>query len=355
MRTPPPPSSLAIGSRMVGPGAPVWIIAEAGVNHDGRLDRAERLVVEAKRAGAECVKFQTFKAERVASAAAPKARYQLQGTAAGETQLEMLRKLELDRDAHEGLVDLCRREGVGFLSTPYSVEDVDLLESLGVQAYKVASALLVEPDFLVRLAHTGKPILLSTGLATMEEVREAVEAIRKAGNEGIVVLQCTTNYPAPIADANLRAMQTMSSELGVLVGYSDHTAGMTAAVAAVALGAVVVEKHLTLDTRLPGPDHAASADPAGFRSLVEAIRDVESALGDGRKEPGASELANIEEMRRGLVASSRIAAGSIITAEMVAPKRPLNGIPAREAPCVVGRRATVDIEADQSLEWWMLA
>jgi N-acetylneuraminate synthase/N,N'-diacetyllegionaminate synthase len=347
--------ALAVGSRSIGPGAPVWVIAEAGVNHDGDPAQAQRLAAEAKRAGADCVKFQTFSAERVAAASAPKARYQLQGTSAHETQLEMLRKLELGRDAHEGLLHFCKREGIEFLSTPYSVEDVDFLESLGVPAYKVASALLVEPDLLARLAATRKPILLSTGLATMEEVTEAVDAIRVAGNNDIVVLQCTTNYPAAIADANLRAMHTMGSELGVLVGYSDHTIGTTTAVAAVALGAVVVEKHFTLDKTLPGPDHAASADPPEFRSLVRAIREVESALGDGRKAPSESELANKDEMRRGLVASARIAAGSVVTAEMVTAKRPATGIPARDAASVVGRRASVDIEEDQSLEWWMLA
>jgi N-acetylneuraminate synthase/N,N'-diacetyllegionaminate synthase len=309
----------------------------------------------AKRAGADCVKFQTFKAERVASAHAPKAPYQLRTTPTHESQLEMLRKLELDGAMHETLLALCRREGIEFLSTPYSDEDVDLLERLGVAAYKVASALLVEPDFLARVGATGKPVLLSTGLATLEEVRNGVDAVRATGNEGLVVLQCTTNYPTAVAEANVRAMQTMGDGLDVLIGYSDHTLGSIAAVAAVALGAVVIEKHFTLDKNLPGPDHSTSADPAELAAYVRAIREAESALGDGRKEPSASELPNLNEMRRGLVATQPIAAGSVIAAEVLAAKRPASGIPARERPQVVGRIASVDIEPDRPLEWWMLA
>ena len=348
------PTEIFIGRRAIGAGQPCFVIAEAGVNHNGDVGVAEELVVEAKRAGADCVKFQTFSAARVASPAAPKAAYQLRTTDGSESQLDMLRKLELDADAHARLAAACEREGILFLSTPYGIEDVDLLESLGVPAYKVASALLVEPDLLGRIAATGKPVLLSTGLATLAEVAEAVEVLRAAGADELVVLQCTTDYPAASADVNLRAMQTMSAELGVLPGYSDHTVGAATAIAAVALGAVVLEKHFTLDRTLPGPDQATSADPHELRELVHAVRDVEAALGSGRKEPTESERANVVEMRRSLVATQAIPAGAVIEAGMVAPKRPATGIPPRELGNVVGRLAKVAIEADEPLQWWML-
>lgn len=346
-------AAIRIGGRAIGPGDPCYVIAEAGVNHNGDLDMARRLIVEAKRAGADCVKFQTFAAERVASAAAPKAPYQLRTTDRAESQLEMLRKLELDAGMHQVLMAACRAEGITFMSTPYSVEDVDLLEQLGVAGYKVPSALLVEPDLLRRIARTGKPMIVSTGLATLAEVEEAVAAIRAAGNHQIILLQCTTDYPARVSDANLRTMRTMSEALDVLTGYSDHTQTPTTAIAAVAMGAVVIEKHFTLDTSLPGPDQATSADPEQFRALVDAIRETESALGNGVKEPSDSERANLIGMRRSLVARRAIAAGEVMTGEMLAYKRPATGIPPRHAPAVVGRTAKRAIAADAVLEWGM--
>jgi N,N'-diacetyllegionaminate synthase len=343
-----------IGPSEIGDDRPCFVIAEAGVNHGGDVDMAEQLVVAAKRAGADCVKFQTFSASRVASSMAPKAPYQLETTDRSESQLDMLRKLELDAAAHERLAAVGEREGIVFLSAPYGAEDVDLLESIGVAAYKVPSALLVEPGLLRRIAATGKPVLLSTGLATLDEVGDAVAVLREAGNDQLVVLQCTTDYPADPAEANLRAMQTMRSAFGVLTGYSDHTTGATTAIAARALGAVVIEKHITLDPSLPGPDQATSADPAAFREYVRVIRDAESALGPGLKEPSSSERNNLVEMRRSLVAAQAIPAGTVVIAAMVAPKRPATGIPPRELEVVVGRVAKVDIEQDRPLEWWML-
>jgi len=345
---------IRIGSTLIGPGNPVWIVAEAGVNHNGDPGLAQELVREAKRAGADCVKFQTFSASRVASAGAAKAPYQLRSTDAGESQLEMLRKLELDEGALGALVGLCREEGIEFLSTPYSVDDVELLESLGVRAYKVASALIVEPNLLRRIGATRKPVLLSTGLATLAEVEESAAVLRDAGNEELVVLQCTTDYPAPPGEANLRAMQTMASAVGALPGYSDHTETSTTAIAAVALGAVVIEKHLTLDRSLPGPDQATSASPSEFRELVRAIRMTEAALGDGRKEPGPSEQRNLESMRRSLVATRTIEAGTELGVDMLTAKRPAGGIPPRDLEGIVGRLLKVTIVADQPIEWWML-
>lgn len=349
-----PPRPIRVGSRSIGPDEPVWVIAEAGVNHNGDLELAKRLVRAAKEAGADCVKFQTFGASRVASRGARKAPYQAASTGPAETQIEMLRGLELDEAAFAALRDVCADEGIEFLSTPYDVEDVELLESLGVSAYKVASALLVEPELIGRIAAAGKPMLLSTGLADLGEVEEAVGAARAAGNDDLVVLQCTTAYPADPADANLRAMRTMGEALHVLTGYSDHTASSTVAIAAVALGAVVVEKHLTLDRSLPGPDQATSAEPDELAALVRAIRDARAALGDGLKEPSDSEVANLESMRRSLVASHRLDAGTILGAAMVRTKRPANGIPPRDLARVVGRELNVAVEPDQPLEWWML-
>lgn len=349
------PAIIVIGDRPVGPGQPCYVIAEAGVNHNGDLELAERLVKEAKLAGADCVKFQTFTAARVASADAPKAPYQLETTDPAESQLEMLRKLELDRAAHERLAAACEREGIVFLSTPYNVGDVDLLESVGVAAYKVASAMIVEPDLIERVARTGKPLLLSTGLATLDEVGEAIANARDAGNDQLVLLQCTTDYPAAASEANLRAMRTMADEFGVLTGYSDHTKGPITAIGAVALGAAVLEKHFTLDKTLPGPDQSTSADPEEFRALVDAIRELESALGDGQKRPGDSERRNLVGMRRGLVATRAIPAGTVIAPEMLTLKRPAIGIAPRELSAVVGRATKVAIDADQPLEWSMLA
>lgn len=348
------PRSVLLGSRAIGPGRPAFVIAEAGVNHNGDIEQAQQLVSAARRAGADCVKFQTFAADRVASAGARKAPYQLETTSHDESQLEMLRMLELDEPSHRALRDMCEREGILFLSTPYSVEDVDVLEQLGVPAYKIASALIVEPDFLGYVAARGKPMILSTGLATLDEVREAVEVVRAAGNDELVVLQCTTNYPASSADANLTAMETMRRELDVLVGYSDHTVGPATALAAVALGAVVIEKHLTLDRSLPGPDHASSASPADLKALVESVREVEAALGDGIKRPSAAELANRDSMRRSLVAVSPIPAGATIVRDMLTAKRPGTGIPPSDVGRLLGRTAKVEIPGDEPIEWWMI-
>ncbi len=348
------PRPVRIGSRTIGPGRPAFVIAEAGVNHGGDLDQARRLVTAAKLAGADCIKFQTFAAERVASAQAGKAPYQLQTTARDESQLDMLRALELDEPSHRELSEMCERDGIVFLSTPYSIEDVDILERLGVPAYKIASALIVEPDFVRYVADRGKPVILSTGLATLDEVEEAVAVVRSTGNEDLVVLQCTTNYPASAADANLMAMDTMRRQLDVLVGYSDHTVGLATSLAAVALGAVVVEKHLTLDRSLPGPDHASSATPEELTALVHAIREVEAALGDGSKQPSAAEQANSESMRRSLVARTTIPAGAAINSDMLIAKRPGTGIPPRDVDSLLARTAKVDIAADQPIEWWMI-
>ncbi|MEQ1861200.1 MAG: N-acetylneuraminate synthase family protein [Chthoniobacteraceae bacterium] len=339
--------------RRVGPGYPAFIIAEAGVNHNGDPDLARRLVLGAKAAGADCVKFQTFKAERVVTAAAPKAAYQLGTTDPAESQLAMLRKLELPAVAYRELIALAAAEGLAFFSTPYNEEDVDFLASLGIGAFKLASLSVVEPAFLRYVARQGKPMILSTGMATLDEVVLAVETIRASGNEQIVVLQCTTNYPSRLADVNLRAMLTMRAACDVPVGYSDHTAGNTACVAAIALGACVIEKHFTIDRTLPGPDHTTSCDPAEFAALVRELRGAELLLGSAEKSPCEIERTNAIGMRRSITARRAIAAGEVFTPDMLSFKRPSTGISPARLDHLIGRIAQCDIPADALLTWEM--
>jgi N-acetylneuraminate synthase/N,N'-diacetyllegionaminate synthase len=342
---------IAVAHKVIGPGNRVFVIAEAGVNHNGRTDLALELIETARQAGADCVKFQTFSAKRIATPQAEKAPYQRLTTQSGGSQIDMLRALELPADAYPALIASCRACGLVFLSTPYSPEDADLLESLGAPAYKVASAQLVEPSFLQHIASKGRPILLSTGMATLAEVDEAVRAIRQTGHNDIVLLQCTSNYPSAVEDANLRVLRVLRERFGLNVGYSDHTSTVTCCTAATALGAVVIEKHLTLDKSLPGPDHSASASPEEFRRLVDAIREVEGALGTGVKEPTPAERANLPYMRRSIVASTVIRAGEMLTPDMLAFKRPASGISPARLHEVVGARARVDLKPDQILLW----
>jgi len=345
---------LKIGDMSVGPSYPAFVIAEAGVNHNGDARLAKELVQAAKRCGADCVKFQTFKAVRVVTRYAPKAEYQLKATNSKESQIEMLRRLELDESVYQDLMAICKREDILFLSTPYNIEDVDFLDSLGVQAFKIASGQAVEPYFLEYVAQKGKPILLSTGMCTLAEVDRAVRTIRGTGNHRIIILQCTTNYPSAMQDCNLRAMVTMRDAFDVLVGYSDHTEGLTAAIASVALGACVVEKHFTLDKSLPGPDHSSSSDPDEFAALVRQIREVELALGSSVKYPSDIEQKNAVGMRRSIVAKERIPYGQVISEAIVTFKRPATGLKPDLLPELVGRVATCDIEPDQMLSWEMV-
>jgi len=336
-------ASLVIGSRAIGLRESVFIIAEAGVNHNGDLEIAKALVREAKQCGADCVKFQTFKTDRVVIPAAPKADYQMRTTASTESQEDMLRKLELATEAYATLVDVCRQEKILFLSTPANTEDVDFLETLGVPAFKLASFQIVEPAFLRYVAKKGKPIILSTGMATLAEVDEAVRVIWESGNDQVVLLQCTTNYPSRPEDANIRAMQTMQAAFGTLVGYSDHTQTESGCMAAVSLGACVIEKHFTLDKTMPGPDQSSSADPKEFRRLVRLIRETEVVLGNPLKQPVEVERRNAINMRRSIVSKASIPAGTVITEDMLCYKRPGSGIPLKRLGEVVGCVAARDI------------
>jgi len=342
---------LKIQNKIIGSEHPVFIIAEAGVNHNGDIDLAKRLVREAKECGADCVKFQTFKAERVVTENAPKAKYQLKTTDPGESQIDMLKKLELPQEAYKEIIQCCQENEIIFLSTPYNIEDVEFLNDLGVPAFKLASISAAEPWFAAYTARKGKPIILSTGMATLEEVDETVREILETGNEDLILLQCTTNYPSRLEDANLRAMRTICNAFDVLVGYSDHTQDDTACIVSVALGATVIEKHFTLDKNIPGPDQSSSYDPKEFARLVRNIRNAEKVLGSARKEPCEIEKINAEGMRRSIVVRHSIKEGTVITVDMLAFKRPGTGISPGLLPQIVGRRVQHSLSEDTMINW----
>jgi len=347
-------ATIEISGRAVGYSRPCFIIAEAGVNHNGSVETARRLVDVAVKAGVDAVKFQTFKAERLATRDAPKAGYQMQATDINESQFEMLRRLELSRETHLELFNYCRRIGVLFLSTPFDEESADLLEEIGVPAFKIPSGELTNLPFLIHVARKGKPMIVSTGMSSLDEVEAAVQAVEQAGNTNVVLLHCISAYPADPADVNLRAMHTMASAFNVPVGYSDHTLGIEVALAAVALGACVIEKHFTLDRSLPGPDHRASLEPHELSALVRGIRIVEKALGHARKEPSASEANTAAVARKSLVAKRDIRTGSTLTEAMITLKRPGTGLPAAMRSKVVGRKAKQDIPAGTFLTLEMM-
>lgn len=342
--------TIQVGKKVIGPGQPVFVIAEAGVNHNGDLKLARALIDVAVEAGADAVKFQTFRADRLATPNAPKAEYQLQTTGDAESQFEMLRRLELSADAHRELRAYSHERGIIFLSTPFDEEAVDLLDELGVPAFKISSGDLTNSPLLEHVAGKGKPVILSTGMSELSELIEAVSVLNTAGCENPVLLHCVSNYPADAVEINLRAMQTMRSAFDVPVGFSDHTEGIDVALAAVALGACVIEKHFTLDRTLPGPDHRASLEPAELRELVRSIRRVETALGNGRKVPTASELETAKVARRSLVAACDIPAGATLEREMVVMRRPGTGLSPSTLSAVLGRRAMRDIAAGTLLD-----
>lgn len=342
--------SIQVDNRLIGPAQPVFVIAEAGVNHNGDLKMARAMIDVAVEAGADAVKFQTFQADHLATPGAPKAEYQLRTTGDEESQLEMLRRLELSEDAHRELQSYCRERGIIFLSTPFDEGAVDLLDRLGVPAFKISSGDLTNSPLLEYVASKGRPVILSTGMSELSEVIEAVSALNNAGCENPVLLHCVTSYPADPADSNLRAMLTMRSAFDLPVGFSDHTEGIDVALAAVALGACVIEKHFTLDRSLPGPDHRASLEPAELRELVRSIRRVESALGSGRKVPTASEIEIAKVARRSLVAARDIPAGATLRRDMVVLQRPATGLSPAMLNALLGLRAVREIAAGTLLE-----
>lgn len=365
---------IRLGTRSIGPGKPAFIIAEAGVNHNGELGMAKRLVDEAVAAGADAVKFQTFIAEDIVTKDVQKVAYQKELTDANETQRQMLKRLELSRNAHVQLKKHCDEKGILFCSTPHSsTKDVDLLEQVGVPFYKIGSGDLTNLPFLEYVAKTGKPMIISTGMADLNEVQEAVQAIRKAGNDKIVVLQCTTNYPARPEQVNLKAMLTIQKSCNTLAGYSDHTTGIEASILAVALGAAVIEKHFTLGKNLPGPDHKASLEPEDLRKLVRAIRMAENGkyapdevllatsklvgyplttnarvlFGSGVKEPFISELEIAKAVRKSIVAAADIPVGTVIQKQHLAIKRPGTGLVPKEYWRLLGMVTTKSMKQDE--------
>jgi N-acetylneuraminate synthase len=328
------------------------IIAEAGVNHNGDMAMARKLIAAAKSAGADIVKFQTFKTGNLVTKSADKAEYQKSTTGASENQYEMICKLELSQADHEMLIDECQRQGIRFFSTAFDTESFDMLVSLGLDQVKIPSGELTNLPLLRYMTRLGMPVMLSTGMANLGEVEAAIEEIELAGTprDRITVLHCTTEYPAPMEDVNLRAMVSMKAALGVDVGYSDHTPGIEIPIAAVALGARVIEKHFTLDRTLPGPDHLASLEPHELKAMVDAIRSVEVALGDGVKRPSASELKNKPIVRKSLVAIRTIRAGELFSVDNVGTKRPGTGISPMLWDEVMGRTATRDFSVDELIE-----
>lgn len=333
----------------------VFVIAEAGVNHNGDISLALQLCDAAKRAGADAVKFQTFRAEDLVVRGAPTAKYQERQTGV-QDQFLMLEKLELSQQQHELIKAHCEVIGIEFFSTPFSVAAVDMLVGLEVRRLKLSSGELTHRALVEHAAATGLPLLMSTGMGTMEEISEAVEWIQAVRGtlKDVVVLHCTSAYPAPDGTLNLRAMVSMAGNLGVATGYSDHSLGIEAPLAAVALGAVVIEKHLTLDRDMPGPDHSASLEPTEFAQMVSGIRRVSAMLGDGIKAPLSEELDTARVARRSVVAAVDIAAGEVITAEKLLCRRPATGIEPRYLPELPGRLAAVDIAAGSVLQWNLL-
>ena len=342
----------------IGPGRPMFVIAEAGVNHNGKLDFALGLVDIAADAGADAVKFQTFRAEHIILRHAPKAQYHIETTGTDNQQswFDLLKSQEMSPEMHEACIERCNARGIRFLSTPYDEPSVDLLDRLDVPAFKIASTDANNIPFLEYVAAKGRPIILSTAMCTMEEVEASVAAIRRAGVEEIVVMQCTGSYPAPVPEANLRAMATIAARCNVATGYSDHTPGAACAVAAVALGAVAYERHITLDRRLPGPDHRASLEPEDFKLLVREIRATEAALGDGIKRIMPCEADNRVKLQKRVIAARPIAAGEVIARAALATKRTGGvGLMPAHLAAVVGRKAVRPIAVDEPVTEDLLA
>ncbi len=327
----------------------VFIIAEAGVNHNGSMDLARKLVDAAAEAGADAVKFQTFRTESLVRRDAPKAEYQKATTAEDESQFDMIRRLELDAEAHRDLMEHCRRCDILFLSSPFDLESIDLLDALGLEIFKIPSGEITNLPYLRRIGRLGKSIILSTGMADLGEVDAALEELIAAGakKDKITLLHCNTEYPTPMEDVNLRAMATLSKTFGTPVGYSDHTLGIEIPIAAVALGATVIEKHFTLDRSLDGPDHKASLEPEELKAMVTAISNVSQALGDGGKRPSPSEVKNIPIARKSIVAARAIRKGEAFSEENLATKRPAQGLSPMLWDTLVGTRADRDYAQDE--------
>jgi N-acetylneuraminate synthase len=331
----------------------IFIIAEAGVNHNGDIELAKKMVDVAAKAGADAIKFQTFKAEEVISRFAPKAEYQKKTTGKDESQLDMVRKLELSRDDHKELLKRSSSKKIAFLSTAFDMQSLEFLQELGLKIFKIPSGEITNTPYLKKIGGFKKKILLSSGMASLKEIKYALDVLVNAGTRkrDITVLQCTTQYPAPADEANLRAMLTIRDSLNVDVGYSDHTIGIDLSLAAAALGAKVIEKHFTLDKKLRGPDHLSSLEPDELALLIRSVRNIEKAMGDGIKRPSKSEIKNIPIVRKSIVAGIAIEKDSVIKEHMLKIKRPGTGIQPRYLDKLIGKKVKCDIEKDAIITW----
>jgi len=325
----------------------VFIIAEAGVNHNGKLELAKEMVDKAKEAGADCIKFQTFISEKIVSKNANKANYQKLQTSVGESQLEMLRKLELSFDDFIELNEYCKLKGILFLSTAFDLESIDFLNSIEISIWKIPSGEITNLPYLIKIAKFHKPVILSTGMCTLEEVNNALQVLNTNNCGDITILHCTTEYPAPYKDVNLKAMHTLKQKFNLQVGYSDHTKGIEVPIAAVALGATVIEKHFTLDRNMEGPDHKSSLEPNELKAMIKAIRNIELALGNGEKKPAESEIQNISVARKSIIAKCKIKKGEIFTNNNLTVKRPGTGICPMKWFEVLGKKAIKDFDEDE--------
>ena len=329
----------------------VLIIAEAGVNHNGSVQLAKKLIDKAVFSGADAVKFQTFKATNVVSKNAPKADYQKQTTNLRESQFDMIKRLELDERAHQELIAYCKEANIMFLSTPFDLDSVDLLNELGLQIFKIPSGEITNLPYLRRIGSLCKEVILSTGMSDLEEIGEAIKILTNAGTlkENITVLHANTMYPTPMEDVNLRAMQTIQNKFDVAVGYSDHTLGIEVDIAAVAMGATVIEKHFTIDKTMDGPDHKSSIDPEELKAMVSSIRNIEKALGSSIKKPSKSEIPNIIMARKSIVARKSIKKGELFTEKNITIKRPGIGISPMKWDTILGKVAERDYQIDDLL------
>lgn len=327
----------------------VFVIAEAGVNHNGSVETAKKLVDVAVSAGADAVKFQTFKAERLVCRDAKKAEYQLETTNKAETQFAMLKRLELTLEMHQELLEYCKEKKIMFLSTPFDIESAKMLVNMGVPIIKIPSGEITNFPYLREIAKYRRKVILSTGMSDLEEVQSAIEVLKENGTEDIILLHCNTQYPTPLADVNLLAMVTMGKKLGLPVGYSDHTQGIEVPLAAVALGACVIEKHFTLDKEMEGPDHKASLEPCELQNMVDGIRKVEQMLGNGIKQVSQSEKDNLLIVRKSIVAARPIRKGEVFTEENITVKRPGTGVDPMRWNEVLGMVASQNYEADEMI------
>lgn len=326
-----------------------YIIAEAGVNHNGSFNIAKDLILAAKHCGADAIKFQTFKAEKLVSESTPKAEYQKKNTSAAESQLQMLKKLEISYEDFRKLFLYSKNAGIDFLSTPFDEESCDFLDQLKIKSFKIGSGEITNIPFLRHIAEKKKPIILSTGMSNLGEIENALTAIYLTGNNKITLLHCVTEYPAPINEINLNAMVTIKAAFKVPVGYSDHSPGIEVAIAAVAMGAEIIEKHFTLDKNLKGPDHKASLEPDEFKEMVQAIRNVEAALGDGIKRPASSELKNLLIARKSLHTARSLKKGHPLHIADLVMKRPGNGLDASFIPFLLGRKIKLNLSSDKMI------